>query len=181
MTAIDTMIDGVFAREKGYVNHPSDRGGPTRYGITEAVARANGYTGDMRELPMAVARKIYVVRYWTGPGFDRVMPFSQAVAEELLDTGVNMGQAVAAGMLQRSLNALNRQGKDFADVVPDGRIGPATLSALGSYFRARRSRGEVVLMRALNGLQTARYIEIAEARPPNEDFVFGWLDQRVLM
>ena len=44
---IDTLIDGVIGREGGYSNHPADRGGPTRWGVTEAVARANGYRGDM--------------------------------------------------------------------------------------------------------------------------------------
>ena len=42
---IDTLIDGVIGREGGYSNHPADKGGPTRWGVTEAVARANGYRG----------------------------------------------------------------------------------------------------------------------------------------
>jgi lysozyme family protein len=41
------LIDALIDREGGYVNHPADRGGPTRYGITEAVARAHGYAGAM--------------------------------------------------------------------------------------------------------------------------------------
>ena len=38
--AIDALIDAVIDREGGYVNHPADRGVPTRWGVTEAVARA---------------------------------------------------------------------------------------------------------------------------------------------
>jgi lysozyme family protein len=39
------------------VDHPADIGGPTRWGITQAVARRHGYTGEMHALPrhMAVA------------------------------------------------------------------------------------------------------------------------------
>ena len=37
---IDSLIDEVIDREGGYVNHPADKGGPTRWGVTEAVARA---------------------------------------------------------------------------------------------------------------------------------------------
>ena len=48
---IDQLIDELIAREGGYTNHPADRGGPTRYGITEAVARAHGYDGPMALLP----------------------------------------------------------------------------------------------------------------------------------
>lgn len=48
---IDQMIDALIDREGDYVNHPADRGGPTRFGITEAVARAHGYAGPMALLP----------------------------------------------------------------------------------------------------------------------------------
>ncbi len=36
-----------------------------------------------------------------------------------------------------------------------------------------------LLRRALNALQGARYIEIAEQRPAQQAFVFGWLSERV--
>ena len=36
--AIDTLahglVEALIEREGGYVNHPADKGGPTRYGIT---------------------------------------------------------------------------------------------------------------------------------------------------
>ena len=51
----DALIDAVIDREGRYVNHPADRGGPTRWGVTEAVARAQGYAGPMRDLPRAEA------------------------------------------------------------------------------------------------------------------------------
>ena len=49
----DALINAVIDREGRYVNHPADRGGPTCWGITEAVARAQGYDGSMRDLPRA--------------------------------------------------------------------------------------------------------------------------------
>ena len=39
---IEQYLDELIKREGGYVNNPADRGGATKYGITEAVARANG-------------------------------------------------------------------------------------------------------------------------------------------
>jgi lysozyme family protein len=48
---IDNLVDALIEREGGYVRHPADRGGPTCFGITEAVARAHGYAGPMRQLP----------------------------------------------------------------------------------------------------------------------------------
>ena len=53
MPDINGLIDELTEREGGYVNHPADRGGPTRFGVTEAVARAHGYAGAMRSLPRA--------------------------------------------------------------------------------------------------------------------------------
>ena len=41
---IEHLLDALIEREGGYVNHRADRGGPTRYGITEAVARADTWS-----------------------------------------------------------------------------------------------------------------------------------------
>ncbi|MDP3209061.1 MAG: glycosyl hydrolase 108 family protein, partial [Rhodoglobus sp.] len=110
---IEQMIDGIIKREGGYVDHPADRGGPTNWGITEKVARASGYQGDMRTFHESIARGIYRRQYWTAPSFDQVAPLSSALAEELLDTGVNMGPGVAGQYLQRALNVLNQEAKLF--------------------------------------------------------------------
>ena len=126
---IEILIAEVIDREGGYVSHPADRGGPTRYGITEAVARANGYAGDMRALPRETAVAIYRRLYWQRPGYDRVGEKAPRLAAELFDTAVNMGPDTATGFLQRALNALNRNGRDYGDIAVDRRIGPATLAA----------------------------------------------------
>jgi len=182
MTFLDRAIDAVLKREGGYVNHPNDRGGATRYGITEAVARQAGYTGDMKALPLETARAIYTERYWTRPGFARLAEVSEPVAAECLDTGINMGPAVATGFLQRALNAFSQNGELYPVIRVDGLCGPGTFSTLQQYMRARgRSGGEAVMLRALNSLQGARYIELTESRPQNASFTFGWFAHRVGM
>lgn len=69
MEHIDELIDDLIAREGDYVHHPADRGGPTRWGITEAVARRHGYHDKMSQLPRAEAAAIYKRIYWHAPGF----------------------------------------------------------------------------------------------------------------
>lgn len=177
---VGELIDELIEREGGYVDHPADKGGPTRFGITEAVARAHGYGGAIAELPRDQAEAIYRRLYWLRPRFDEVAERTPAVATELFDTGVNMGPAVASTFLQRTLTALNRNGKDYADLVPDGRVGPATLSALDAFLKVRGGdRGETVLLRALEALQGERYLRLAEKRPANEAFLYGWLANRI--
>ena len=176
---IEAMIEATIGKEGGYSNHPSDRGGPTRWGITEAVARREGYAGDMRVLPRATAVAIYRQIYAIRPGFAAVAEISPAVAEELFDTGVNMGPAVPARWFQMALNGLNRRGRDYADIVEDGDVGPATLAAYRAYRKARGADADPVMLKALNSMQGARYVELARGRPANEDFLFGWLRTRV--
>ena len=176
---VDELIDDVIGREGGYSNHPADRGGPTRWGITEAVARAHGFAGDMRALPREEAAAIYRRIYWLRPGFDRVAEIAPRIAAELFDTGVNMGTGTAAGFLQRALNALNRAARDYPDIAVDREIGPRTLSALDGFLKARGKGGETVLLRAMEALQGERYIALAERRPSQEAFLYGWLANRV--
>jgi lysozyme family protein len=62
---LERLIEELLEREGGYVNHPNDRGGPTIYGITQAVARAHGYQGPMRSLPreeeaVAIYKRLYI-------------------------------------------------------------------------------------------------------------------------
>lgn len=176
---IEDLIDAVIDREGDYSDHPADRGGPTRWGITREVARANGYAGDMKTLPRAMAEAIYRRLYWNAPGFDRVELLARHLAAELFDTAVNMSPVVAIGFLQRALNALNRGASDYPDVALDGRIGPATLAAVEAFLARRGKAAEAILLKAMEALQGERYVALAERRPTNEAFLYGWLANRI--
>lgn len=175
MKTIDQIIDDTIGKEGGYVDHPDDRGGATRWGITQAVARANGYTGEMRVLPRAKAVEIYRSQYAIKPGFAAVAEIMPTIGAELFDTGVNMGPARPSMWLQEWLNALNAGGTLWPDIAEDGRIGPGTLAALKAYKARRGAEGERRLLAALNGDQAVRYKQIARANASQEAFVYGWL------
>lgn len=160
--------------EGGYSDHPADRGGKTNWGITEAVAREAGYQGAMRSMPKAVALNIYRKLYWDRIGLDWVASVDADVAGEVFDTGVNMGVGIAVKMLQRVLNVLNRQGRDYQDLAIDGVAGPRTAAAIRALYAARGRAGRAALLLYLGALQGARYVELAEGRPNNEAFVLGW-------
>ena len=176
---IQSIIDGVIAVEGGYVDNPSDPGGKTNMGITEAVARANGFKGDMRALPRSTAYAIYYTRYVVGPNFDDVALIDERVAEELIDSGVNAGTERAAKWFQEALNGLNERGKAYTDVKVDGDIGPGTLSAFRA-FKARRGKtATIIMLRALDAFQGEHYLTLGKDNSKFEDFLNGWLLNRI--
>ena len=112
---------------------------------------------------------------------DEIEKLCPSIVKELLDTGINQGVSRSGRYLQLSLNALNRCETDYADLTIDGFIGNHTVSALRSYLFRRGNQGELVLLRALNCLQGAFYIELSQGRKKDEKFVFGWLLNRVVI
>ena len=174
------LIDGIIRREGGFVDHPDDPGGATCWGITERVARRNGYQGAMRDMPKAFARQVYVRQYIEAPRFDDVYDIAPLLAEEMIDTGVNCGIGVPGKFLQQALNAFNQQATVYRDIAVDGIIGQNTLAMLEAYLEYRaREDGERVMLKALDCLQGARYLELAERNQRFESFVFGWMAHRI--
>lgn len=174
----EKIINEIIRVEGGYVNDPRDSGGETNFGITVAVARANGYNGAMRDMPRGAAFDIYVAKYWDAVRGDQLVELTAGVAEEVVDASVNMGPDRAGRFLQRALNVLNNRSNLYADLKVDGVIGNATLTALAAYLE---ERSEIPLARALNCLQGAFYIELAERREKDERFIYGWLKNRVTL
>ena len=175
----DRTVSEVINLEGGYVNDPQDSGGETNYGVTAAVARANGYTAPMRELPLYVAKRIYKSQYWDTLRLDEIAALSAPIAHKMFDIAVNCGVGVAGAFLQRSLAALNDAATAYGELKVDGVVGPITVYALHSYIESRRASGEANLLKALNGQQAVRYIEIVEKRPKDRRFINGWFNNRV--
>jgi lysozyme family protein len=170
-----TYINDLIDREGGYVNNPNDRGGETNWGVTAKVARAYGYNGPMRDMPRSTAVKIYTSRYWNAPGFSKVADLHQELAEAMFDFGVNSGTKVSVKTLQRLLNALNRQGRDYEDINADGAIGPITIYTLGEFKQTRGQEGMDVLLYAFNAIRTSYLLDITESRETQEEFFYGWV------
>ncbi len=86
----DAAFDVLLKHEGDFSAHKSDPGGKTRYGITEAVARRVGYRGDMRELPLDLAKRIYREDYWQAVRAEQLPP---AIRYAVFDAAVNSGPA----------------------------------------------------------------------------------------
>lgn len=181
MTLFDEFINDVIATEGGYVDDPADSGGETNFGITKSVARAFGYHDDMESLPRSFAKQIYREKYWDKLQLDKIEQLCPSIVKELLDTGINQGVSRSGKYLQKVLNALNMNVSHHHDLVEDGHIGKATHQALKTFIHHRGSEGELVLLRGLNCLQGAFYIELANSRPKDRRFTFGWILNRVVI
>lgn len=112
----DEAFHELLGHEGGYSNHSDDPGGATMWGVTERVARVNGYKGSMRELPVEKAKEIYKKDYWDAVQAD-ILP--DELRYTIFDAAVNSGPVQAIKWLQACLN-----------VEQVGVLGPKTKDAL---------------------------------------------------
>jgi lysozyme family protein len=181
-TVRKNVIRKIMKIEGDFSNDPADSGGKTKFGITEETARSFGYKGKMIDLTADMAIDIYEKLYWQPLRLDNISILSIPLAEELFDTGVNMGIITSGMFLQRTLNAVsyrNESSSLYDDLVVDGRIGIKTIEALNIYCSSRKRDCFQVLLKALNCLQGNAYIELVEERKKDKKFINGWPINRV--
>lgn len=176
----------VMINEGGYSNNPNDRGQETfcgisrknfpdwdgwdivdKYKLTNAATFPAILETDPSLKEMIVT--FYRAYFWDGLRLGEIE--SQEIATELYDTAVNAGRFIAGCFLQKALNVLNRNQKDYKDLPTTGMIGPLTLAALQSQKNTKN------VLKILNCLQGARYVEICLANPTQEQFISSWLSR----
>jgi lysozyme family protein len=114
MSTFDDAFDLLIGNEGGYVDNPKDPGGETMWGVTLRVARAYGYSGEMRDLSRDAAKNIAKKLYWDPLKLDQ---FDGRVAFQIFDANYNGGHPV-----------IWMQGA--AGAKADGVLGPATIAAV---------------------------------------------------
>lgn len=114
----DEAFHKLLGHEGGYSNHPSDPGGETMWGVTARVARANGYSGPMKSMPVEFAKLIYRRHYWEPVKADDLPGL---LRYPVFDAAVNSGPEQAVKWLQAVLGA-----------AQDGKVGPHTLAQAGT-------------------------------------------------
>lgn len=189
MADFDAAFEKTAAIEGGYVFDPDDAGGETYKGISrrfnpswkgwdkiDKIKRTNNRKKkfdrifDQDKDLQGEVRLFYKQAYWDKFQGDGI-PVPE-IAEELFDTGVNMGVRRAVGFLQEGLNLLNRNRKKYKDISEDGLFGRNTLNALLAYLK-----GDDVtyLLKVMNILQGMHYIEYMRKNPAQEKYARGWL------
>jgi lysozyme family protein len=121
---IESVIDEVLRAEGGskFTNNPADRGGPTKFGITQAKwSELLGVTAtidDIRNITEKEARDFYRNHYILAFNFHELR---KPLIPLVVDCAVNHGRVRAAMWLQRAVG-----------VKEDGVVGPKTIAAVDS-------------------------------------------------
>lgn len=186
MADFEPAFSRTLGFEGGYSKHPSDKGGETYRGVArtyfpnwsgwpiiDRLKRSSRFPDNLKgnaRLNTAV-RDFYLRYFWNPIKGDQIR--DQAVAIELFDSAVNMGTRRSVRFLQQALNLLNRNQKDYRDLITDGYCGPQTLNTLHTLLR--RDRGNRNLLKMMNVLQGCHYTRIMENNPGQEVFARGWM------
>lgn len=141
----DAAFERLIGHEGGYVNHPNDPGGETKFGISK-----RSYPGeDIAGLTLERAKAIYARDFWGPAGCD-ALPL--ALKFDVFDMAVNSGVRAAVKMLQGAVGE-----------TQDGIMGPRTLQAAQS-MPAERLRAR------FNG----KRLEFMASLPTWPSFGRGW-------
>ncbi|KKK95897.1 hypothetical protein LCGC14_2668180 [marine sediment metagenome] len=174
-----------MGHEGGYSNDSDDVGGETYRGVsrkyhpswpgwkiidgaksTPTFPDCIKYDSELNSIIMLFYKANYWDRFWA----DQII--SQAIANELFDTAVNMGVTRAVKFLQSGLNLLNRNQTNYPDIVEDGKFGRATMNALNSYSYMD---DESHLLKIIIILRGYHYISYMKKSPTQEKYARGWL------
>ncbi|NLU42973.1 MAG: hypothetical protein GXX08_12325 [Firmicutes bacterium] len=168
-------VEVVLAHEGGFVNHKSDPGGATNFGISLRYLQKLGIEvgdidqdgdvdiDDIKKLTPERAKERYRHDWWDKYGYGKIT--DGEVATKVLDLSVNIGPSAAHKVLQRALHASRRR-----DVKVDGILGPKTLAAVNSV-------NSVELIGALRAEAAAFYRQLVMQNPNLAVFEKGWLNR----
>lgn len=158
---IDEIIDDILEAEGGYSNHPSDRGGPTKKGITigtlSQYLKKDVTADDVKNLTDSEIREIYKEKYYQEPGFSFIV--DSDLLGLVIDSSVQHGPVTVIRWLQR-----------IVDVNQDGIIGKITESAIESH-------GAAWLYRKLICIRVGYYFSIIADHPNQSVFARGWFNR----
>lgn len=149
--------------EGGWSNHPSDRGGKTKYGVTEDTLAVYNDRSSSRLRIETLTRKqaadVYHLLFWRHMRIDILPGFLRGF---MFDWSVHSGWFAIRSM-QRHLK-----------LKPDGIVGPRTRAALDAHIERT---GETVLLRALAIRRMKLLCRLVRRDRTQGDFIVGWWDR----
>lgn len=161
MSAFDRALEFTLKWEGGKVNHPSDPGGKTNLGVTQATFNAHRDAigqprDDVFNITREEAAQIAKVRYWDAMGLDDIAGRDESLAIALFDWGFHSGVQ----------NVINRtSGMTSVTEVNDARMDfLASLTNFNSFGRGwvRRVEDLRKFLRSNEGSTTSPDVEMIQ-------------------
>ena len=165
MANLNKTLDHILTVEGGFVNHPTDPGGATKYGVTQYTLnaymdRTGGDRYDVRFLHKSTAREIYKFMFWDPLKFQDIE--SDAVATIIFDQLINQGVGRVPRRVQSVALGLRRNPGPM-----DGIMGPKTIEAVNR-CRPYAFNIEFLLQSQLY------YAKLVRDKPEMSVFIVGW-------
>jgi lysozyme family protein len=166
MAKFESFAGKLLRLEGGYVNHPLDKGGPTKYGVILSVWQEHGHdkdgdgdidAEDIKKLSEDDARSIAKKIFWDYFRADSIL--NESVAEFIVDWGYNSGRKTVAKIVQR-----------FVNVESDGIVGIKTLAAINCTDQQK-------LFDTLVTARKAFLNNIIKRKPDQIVFYDGWMNR----
>lgn len=147
-STIQLWLTRILDSEGGYVNHPNDPGGETKWGISK---RSYPHL-DIASLTIEDASQIYKQDYLKPLHIEKL---KDGVVFQLFDFAVNSGIRTAIKQIQKSLN-----------ITSDGVIGPITLKTIN-----KKTESDIIM------LLIAQRIKFYTSLKTFDTFGKGWMNR----
>jgi lysozyme family protein len=173
MSSFEYAVYIVLHHEGGFVDHKSDPGGATNFGISLRYLSGQSIVSgdfdgdgdidaqDIAAMSRTDAKKLYKSGFWIPNKCDKIK--SNLIATKVFDMAVNMGSRQAWKLTQRACGTLN------VPIKADGIVGPKTLAAVNSLYSKDYS-----LLIVLRKIQSQFYERLIERKPELAAFRTGW-------
>jgi lysozyme family protein len=155
--SFDACLEFVFWVEGIYSDLKMDKGGATKYGISQAAYPHI----DIPNLDKETAQFLYKRDYWTPVGAE-LLP--GPLAAYLFDAAVNCGTFQSSKWLQRALNSLGH------NLSVDGVIGKKTLAVVEIH-------SVPVIVELVGIFRRRHYYQITKKAPSQRVFGEGWMER----
>lgn len=170
----EELVGSVFKDEGGYSNNKDDRGGETNFGITAGILKKyqeaygglgiNGVEIEPGALTKQQAKEIYRNEFFYGQRMNELT--NPAIATAILDATVLHGPGTAWGLLQESINAIDKSNSLVVDRVG----GTSTIRKLNSLSPENVRR----LIDKNDEIRRDRIEKIIKSSPSQKQFGGGW-------
>lgn len=172
--SFNDALDRTMMFEGGYVDDPVDRGGKTKYGISENIWKE--YHGNKPPYPIQNITKydattIYRNWYWLRPKLNLIDETMPELAIHMFDACVNHGQGNAIKFLQEACNFFGSK------LVVDGIMGPKTLTAARNFESKQDYRNALIATYLF--MRAKKYESILKNNPSQQKFAKGWMKRLI--